>query len=159
MAKQVTYSSEVPVPEPLASLASEFAASLADAGYVVPVVRSHLWLMTHLGRWMKSRGLEAGDLDDECVEEFFAERRAAGCRTRRSARSLVPLLDLLRIKGLVERAAPVGPVEELLASFGRYLANERAVAPSTVRCMGSGPGGSWCAAPLTAMSARWDRRT
>lgn len=136
MANQVMYSSEVPVPEPLASLASEFAASLTAAGYAVPVVRDHLWLMTHLGRWMESRGLEVGDLDDERVEAFFAERRAAGYRTRRSAQSLVPLLDLLRAKGLVERADPVGPVEELLAAFGRYLANERAVVPSTVRLYG-----------------------
>ncbi|MDA8283035.1 MAG: tyrosine-type recombinase/integrase [Actinomycetota bacterium] len=133
MAKTITYLSEVPVSGPLAPLVGEFKASLADAGYVVPVAREHLWLMAQVSRWMEDRGLSVGDLDDVRVEAFLADRRAAGRRTLCSARGLAPLLRLLRAHGLPGAAPPAGAVEELLAGFGRYLADERAVAPSTAR--------------------------
>lgn len=136
MAKTITYLNEVPVSGPLAPLAGEFKATLAEDGYPVQSARRHLWLMAHLGRWMEDRALGVSDLDGERVEGFLADRRAAGYRTFRSVRALVPLLDFLRAKGLVERVDPSGPVEELLAGFGRYLADERAVVPSTVHLYG-----------------------
>lgn len=162
MARTMTYLSEVPVSGPLAPLAGEFKTSLADAGYVVPVAREHLWLMAQVSRWMEDRGLSVGDLDDDRVEAFLAYRRAAGHRTLGSARGLTPLLGLLRAHGLPQAPRPAGAVEELLAGFGRYLADERAVAASTAnlylkrarrfvaRCAADGDVGRLVAADVSA---------
>ncbi|WP_219418924.1 hypothetical protein [Pseudonocardia nigra] len=75
-------------------------------GYAPWSRAGHLRLMAHIGVWLDARGLDGFWLTPQVVGEFVAERRAAGCRDGRSARSLTPLLEYLREAGA---APPPGP--------------------------------------------------
>ena len=75
-------------------------------------------------------------LSPEVVAGFMLDRRAAGHRHGRSARSLRPLLECLREIGVAPAvAAPLvlGPVEVMLADYAAYLARERGLAAVTVQ--------------------------
>ena len=131
------YQSEVEVPPPLAPLAAGFKATLVESGYGVHPVRSHMWLMAQLSRWMDEHGLTVGDLDEGRLDEFLSARRAAGYRTLCSRRALVPLLGFTAAQGLAAADPPaVSPVEMLSARFLHYLISERAVVPSTALLYG-----------------------
>ncbi len=85
---------------------------------------------------MAKEGLDPGDLTSAAIERFAAARRAAGYRVHFSTQALVPLLTYLRELGVVPAPAafsmPVGPVEELLDRYRRYLTLERGLNESTV---------------------------
>ncbi|MGH3535481.1 MAG: site-specific integrase [Pseudonocardiaceae bacterium] len=131
------YQSEVEVPGPLAPWAAGFKSALVEAGYGVHSVRSHMWLMAHLSRWMDEHELTVGHLDEDRLEEFLVARRAAGYRTLCSRRALAPLTSFKASQGIAAAGAPaVPPLELLVARFSRYLIGERAVAPSTARLYG-----------------------
>lgn len=94
-----------------------------------------LLLMAHLSTWLAERGSDAGDLTGETVERFFIDHRARH-RWCKSARSLTPVLAHLRAIGEVP-AVEVEPMarsaeEELLASFGHYLRDQRGLSETTV---------------------------
>lgn len=75
-------------------------------------------------------------LSSDVAERFCAARRAAGHTDRATVRALDPLLGYLRALGVAPPAsspAPTGPVEELLASFRRYLEHERGLVPAAAR--------------------------
>jgi integrase/recombinase XerD len=122
--------SEVRVCGPLAPLAAGFKSTLIAAGY--RSWRWHLYLMAHLSRWLEGQGLSPADFSPERAEEYLEARRAAGYNWLCSRRGLAPLLDYLTAQGALETAdqAP-SAAEVLLASFGRYLQDERAVGVST----------------------------
>jgi integrase/recombinase XerD len=125
---------EVRVPGPLAPFAAVFKTTLLEMGYTPLSAVNQLRLMVHLSRWLQVRGLSAVDLSDERVEEYLADRRAAGYRGLVTRRALTPLLELLTAVGARPVAAAVEPVRvpPLLASFERYLLVERGLAPCTV---------------------------
>jgi integrase/recombinase XerD len=128
-------SSRVLVSGPLAGFASGFAFELAELGYSLPSADAQMRLMQHVSNWLAWQGLAVGDLSVEVVERFVAARR---CRYRsmRSARALAPLLGFLRRVGVAPppgpAGPPVGPVEEIIARFARYLSTERGLAAATV---------------------------
>jgi integrase/recombinase XerD len=136
MPKATISNGEVRMAGPLAPLAAGFQSALTESGY--RSWRWHLYLMAHLSRWLESQGLSAADLSEERAEEYLAARRAAGYRWLCSQRGLAPLLDYLAIQGVLEREdrAPGSAVEVLLARFGRYLQDERAVGASTTCLFG-----------------------
>ena len=131
MPKATTSSGEVRVTGPLAPLAAGFKSGLIDAGY--RSWRPHLHLMAHLSRWLEGQGLSAADLSEERAGEYLAARRAAGYNGLCSQRGLAPLLSFLAAQGLLATGdlAPASAAEVLLARFGRYLHDERALAAST----------------------------
>lgn len=131
MPKAATGSGEVRVAGPLAPLAAGFKSALIDAGY--RSWRRHLHLMAHLSRWLEGRGLSAADLGGELAGGYLAARRAAGYNWLCSHRGLAPLLSFLAAQGLLGTGEP-GPAsaaEMLMARFGRYLHDERALSAST----------------------------
>ena len=76
-----------------------------------------------------------GELTGEQAERFARERRAAGVVSWSSPRSVALPLEYLRQLGAVPPpapACPVGPLEELLADYGRYLSVERGLCGHTV---------------------------
>lgn len=131
MPKATTSSGEVRVPGPLAPLAAGFKSGLIDAGY--RSWRPHLHLMAHLSRWLEGQGLSAADLSEERAGEYLAARRAAGYSGLCSQRGLAPLLGFLAARDLLATGdlAPAPAAEVLLARFGRYLLDERALAALT----------------------------
>ena len=119
---------------PLASYADGFTESLVDKGYTALSRVNQLRLMGHVSNWLADEQLAVGDLDAAHVEEFLLVRRAAGYTGLRTSEALVPLLDFLRANGALAvpvASAPESATELILASFGRYLLSERALAAST----------------------------
>ncbi|MGI8534945.1 MAG: tyrosine-type recombinase/integrase [Mycobacteriales bacterium] len=120
---------------PLAPFAEGFAARLEFWGYARQSRAGHLRLMGDLSGWLGERGLDGSALNPEIVEGFVADRRAAGHRDARSARSLKPLLEHLRKVGaapLAVRQQMLGPVEALLGEYACYLTQERGLSVLTV---------------------------
>ncbi len=121
----------------LASFEAGFTEELAGLGYTPDCVAKHVRMMRRLGEWMVGAGLSPAELTGAAVDRFVGESRAAavGKRRRLSQRGVEPLLRHLRSTGDVPTpTAPVpsGPVELVVAAYRRYLAIERALAPSTV---------------------------
>ena len=126
----------VQVTGPLAPFAEVFRARLNRSGYALQSQAGHLRLMADLSRWLVEHRLNGSGLSPEVVAGFMLDRRAAGHRHARSARSLRPLLECLREIGVAPAvAAPLvlGPVEVMLADYAAYLARERGLAAVTVQ--------------------------
>lgn len=119
---------------PLAPYMSGFKSTLADSGYAPLSVVNQLRLMGHLSRWLESEEFCVRELTGERVEEFLVARRAAGYTGWLSRQGLMPLLGFLRVHGELPAAPPPPPktaADLVLASFHRYLLQERGLASST----------------------------
>ena len=128
--------SGVGVAGPLGPFMVGFAAELSRQGYKPQPVGKQLGLVAALSSWLPAEGVAASGLSSEVAERFCTARRAAGHTDRATVRALVPLLGYLRGLGVAPAAstpAPAGPVEELLASFRRYLEHERGLVPAAAR--------------------------
>jgi integrase/recombinase XerD len=129
--------SRVRVDGPLAGYAAGFAVHLAGAGYTPLSAAGQVRVLAHLSRWLGEHGLGVGDLTAERAEEFLAARRSLGYTRWLSGRGLAQLLGYLRGLDAVPGLAwpvPVTAVDVLLERYRRYLAGERGLAASTVRC-------------------------
>lgn len=119
---------------PLAPHAAGFHASLIDAGYTPLSALNQMRLAAHLSRWLEAAQLVTADLSGERVDQFLAARRQAGFTWPGTRRALAPLLSFLATHdALPESEPPPTPsaAEVLLASFERYLLDERGLASST----------------------------
>lgn len=127
---------EVRVRGPLADYATGFAERLAAQGYAVGSARQQLGLISQLSRWLDAEGLDVAGLTELEAERFLAARRARGVRLFRSRSALEPLIGYLRELGALPAAAvvgPVGPVEELVERYRRYLLLERTLTVASAR--------------------------
>lgn len=108
---------------PLAAFAAGFEVALAAQGYSKEWARQLMGLASEVSRWLEKRGLEAGDLTGEVIDEFFARRGASRSRCR-TARSLEPFVAQLRSLGVAaaERTGALGrtDVEDELLGCYRY---------------------------------------
>jgi integrase/recombinase XerD len=139
MAKVKCGTRVVRVDGPLGALAAGFGEELAGLGFAPLSAASHLWVMAHLSRWLGMRGLAPAELTSARVDEFLADRRAAGYTCWRSARGLAPLLGYLRRVGAVPEPVvdwPDGPLDVLAGEYEQYLVAERGLAASTVERRG-----------------------
>jgi integrase/recombinase XerD len=119
----------------LPPFAHGFDGRLKRLGYASGTRAGHLRLMAQLSVWLDARGLDGSGLTAQVVDEFVGERRAAGCREGRSARSLTPLLEYLREVGaapLPVARSVVGAVEVMLADYAGYLSRERGLSALTI---------------------------
>ena len=85
---------------PLEPFRDGVVEALSALGYSKDRAAQLVRLMTHLSRWLESRGLGPGDLSPEVSGEFFDgfRSRHSWCR---SPRSLAPVLAYLRSVGAV----------------------------------------------------------
>src|SRR3954447_5692997 len=119
---------------PLAPYAAGFWSWLASRAYSRSAAADRQYQFDQLSRWLAREGLGVGDLSGERAERFARARRAAGMVSWSSPRSVAPPLEFLRGWGVVASsvpACPVGPLEELLADYGRYLSVERGLCEHT----------------------------
>ena len=118
---------------PLAGYAAGYQGELERCGFAPRTVRGHLGVMGQLDRWLAAERLSAADLAVARAGQFFAARRAAGQRRVPTMQTLAPLFAYLQDQQVLPpgRPAPATPAEELLASYRRYLAQERGGAPLT----------------------------
>lgn len=126
----------VPVPSgPLAGYASRYGLWLTERGCSRWTVAHRLWQLDLLSRWLEGERSSPGELTAGRVEEFLAERRAAGFSTWLSVTSMSLPLGFLRELAVVpgEPALAVdGPLERLLSEYRRYLFDERGLGEHTV---------------------------
>ena len=126
----------VVVDGPLAPYAAGFCELVVGRGYAPASAAERMQLAGQLSRWLAGQGLGPGQLTAAVVERFIAQRRA-GYRRRLNRRGLDALLEYLRglsvVPMLAPCSAPVDPVSVLLEEYRRYLVQERALAPESVR--------------------------
>lgn len=124
---------------PLGPFRDGVEESLRAQGYSASRTAALLLLMAHVSRWLEEHGSSVDDLTSETVERFFVAFRARHCWCR-TARSLAPVLSHLRAIGAVPahavEPAPRSAEDELLASFQRYLRDQRGLSETTVRGYG-----------------------
>jgi integrase/recombinase XerD len=116
---------------PLAPWAPGMAERLERLGYTPRLVERHLHLAGGLSRFLHHRGLAAGDLSLELIEQFVAALRSK----RPTPRSLSWLVDYLEEIGVV--TMPVVSSERssqqvLIDRYRDYLAVERGLEPVTI---------------------------
>src|SRR5438552_4151350 len=120
---------------PLAPFAEDYRSKLRSRGYSAGSVSCELRHMARLSRWMEKRRLSPADLSKGRAEEFLGElpRRSAGGRvcSRRALGQVLEVLDERAVGRTELEGMPASPGEALLASFERFLFQERAVARST----------------------------
>jgi site-specific recombinase XerD len=111
------------------------AQRLEALGYTRRMVQRHLQLAGQLSRFLERRGLAAGELSLEAIEQFVSAVRAKNSSWRPTSKSLSWLVDYLRDIGVAP--APVVPParsgqQELIERYREYLTVERGLEPVTV---------------------------
>jgi site-specific recombinase XerD len=120
---------------PLEPFAARYEAWLSSRSYSPSAAADRLCQLSQLSRWLEQERLGAGELTDEHAGRFVAARRASGRVTWVSPRSVLLPLAFLREVGAVPPSTPVlalGPLQELLAEYQRYLLVERRLCEHTV---------------------------
>lgn len=137
MGRPTSRVSRVVVSGPLAPFAEVYKRELSQRRYTPLTVVNHLRQVARLSRWLETNGLGVAELSGERVDEFLALQRVnRGQHGQLSRPGLLCLLDVLRQLGAVAAVEPAregSPTEVLMDSFQRYLLDERALAPGTVR--------------------------
>lgn len=96
----------VQVDGPLAPFAAGLRASLVADGYSQQQARRLISFTAEVSQWLSARGLQAGDLTGEVIDEFFARRELSRSRCR-TARSLQPVIAHLRSIGVAAPAPTI----------------------------------------------------
>ncbi len=127
--------SRVKVTGPLAPFVAGFISELESKGYRPCPMCLQVRLLAHVSRWLRGRSLEVGELTCERVEEFLLARRAEGFTHLLSTRAMAPLVDYLRSVSAIPAPTPTPhtPSADLLATFQRFLLDERGLATGTVQ--------------------------
>ena len=123
------------VPGPLEPFADGFRGELDRLGYTPFSREFKLNQVSRLSRWLGSRGLAAGDLDEDVAGAFLADF-GKGRRKPPRMETLRPLLDWLRREGVIAGPPAVsGPadslVDGLVDGYRRWMAAERGLAART----------------------------
>jgi integrase len=125
----------VEVEGPLAPFASGIGEFLLAEGYLEESARILMRLVTDLSRWLGERGLGAGDLGAEVIEEFFAGGGGRRCQ-RWSPRSLSAIVAYLYSLGVIpprdeSRFGRTRAEAELLEAFGQWCVAQRGLTRTT----------------------------
>jgi site-specific recombinase XerD len=139
---------------PLSPYFDGFSALLRREGYTPRAARQKCVLVPHLSRWLEDFGLDLEMLDEEQLGRFLLERRHHGKPRGGEIRTAHQFLGYLRDLGCTPpwscKVAST-PLGSLLENFGKFLNEERGLAPTTltnylpvVRCfltgrLGNGP--------------------
>lgn len=137
MGRPTSRVSRVVMDGPLAPFADAYNRELSQRRYT-PLTRvNQLRQVARLSRWLETDGLGVAELTAVRVDEFLALQRVnRGQHGQWSRPGLVCLLEVLQQLGALAAVEPTreaSPTEVLLGSFERYLLDERALAPGTVR--------------------------
>jgi integrase/recombinase XerD len=120
---------------PLAPFAAGFEVWLRSRGYSSSATAGRLCQFDQLSRWLDGEGVGVDGLTGEAASRFVESRRARGVVTYASPKSVALPLEFLRELGVLPAAAatvPVGPLEELMADYRRFLLIERRLSRHTV---------------------------
>lgn len=119
---------------PLAPCATGMTERLKTLGYAPTTTAGHMQLVSRFSLFLQVRGLTAGEISAQVVEEFFAELHAHHGSSWPTPKAFVWLVEYLRDVGIaISAPAGVQSAEEVVVGrFRRYLLDERGFAPKTV---------------------------
>ena len=118
----------VGVKGPLGPLAEGFADELGRLGYKPAPASKQLVLLAELSEWLEEVGVAPAELTTEAVAEFLQERRRRGETRLVSPIGIRTLIGYLRGAGAApepSRRVAVGPTEQLLERYHRFLVDDR----------------------------------
>ena len=118
----------------LAALVPEFRAALAQRGFAVRTIATHVRLLRDLDAWLLGEGLPVDALNAARVAEFLTARRAAGARGGVSRFVMTPLLEHLELLGVIppQSCVEMPPPTEILQKYRVYLRSERGLVAAGV---------------------------
>jgi len=112
-----------------------FASWLVAIGYPVSTVRSKLWFVAGLSRWMMGHRLRVLDVGEQSVDEYLEDRRRRGRRKNVFRSTGLQLLEHLRSTGVIpfpKSTAASSALTTLVSRYADYLRRERALAECTI---------------------------
>ena len=111
-----------------------FLAAVSELGYTVATMRTQLWVLDNLERWLKRKRLEPEALNEKTLKQFLEHRRRRGRLGRSDSRTVHQFLEQLRGKGVVPSPEPTvdaSPLARLERRYQNYLRKERGLCPRT----------------------------
>jgi hypothetical protein len=116
------------IESPLGLIAEGFKSELRRLGYKPGPASRQLALLTYLSEWLEDVGVAPAGLTTEVVAEFLQARRRGGHTRFVSPQGMRTLLGYLREAEVIPEASrhhPMGPTEQLLERYYRFLVNDR----------------------------------
>ena len=131
----MTEADGAPIDGPLAPFTVGLKATLVAEGYSEGWSQQLMELAAEVSRWLAERTLGTGDLTEEVINAFFAQRGLSRSRCR-TTRSLRPIMAYLRSHGAASemRTAPLGRTtaeDELLQHFWHWCVAQRGLVVTT----------------------------
>jgi integrase/recombinase XerD len=118
---------------PLGSHIGGFAILLGREGYARQTVRAKCALVADLSRWLEVHGLSVDTLDEGRLAQFHEHRHDK--RRRGDVFTSQQLRGYLYDIGCIQAPAlkvELGPVDERIGEFERFLRSERGLSPATL---------------------------
>lgn len=127
----MAHPSRISVAGPLAPYQDTVWTELLSRGYTFASAQTLIQVAAHLSRWLHDAHLGTSDFSGVQIEEYLQHRRASGYTTHLSVKGLAPILEPLRILGVVPPAESP-PVDDslagrLLRDFETHLVEERGI--------------------------------
>ena len=121
---------------PLGPYFDSYAAEMCSEGYAQQTRETQIRVVADFDRWLARHRLGAQEVTSELFAPFLRARARRRHLTRCDVSALKRLMRLLVRERIVpEPARPVvTPIEGLLAEFGHYLQEERALSSRTQFC-------------------------
>ncbi len=124
---------------PLSSHVEAYTANLERGSYSQQSSRSHIDTLAHFAHWMARCTLTAGQLDEDCVNQFLnfhlpsCDCHSMALRNHGQLRAgLGLLLEVLRQERVIaELLPPTGPIAEELNRYDAHMRDARGLAVGT----------------------------
>lgn len=120
---------------PLGCHLDSFSTVVAQRGYARATIRSQLWLLADLGRWLRRKGLSVRDVRSSVTDAFLRRRRRASGLRRGNEATLRRFVEHLQTEGVIAAPRPVidrSALGRLHGRYDEYLRKQRGLSPSTV---------------------------
>ena len=112
-----------------------FCEHLEGLGYRRATIRTKLWTVSYLARWMGIKDLAVADFNERRIDECIDARRRSGRACRGYFLTMFQLLEVLRSAGDAPRPEHLceeSPATVVMERYEAYLRRERALAETTI---------------------------
>ena len=124
---------------PLSAHVPAYVARLRRGRYAPHTCERNLNALAHFAHWLSMCHLSARMLNEGCIDQFLryhlprCDCLGGALRTPNEAHAaLVPLLEILRLEGVIARPPPAaGPIADELRSYDAHMCDARGLAPGT----------------------------
>jgi site-specific recombinase XerD len=112
-----------------------FLVAATELGYTASTMRTQLWVLGDLERWLQRKRLVLVALAEPVLKQFLEQQRRHGRLRRGDSRTVQRFLEHLRSKGLIPPPEPtvdMSPLATLEQQYRDYLGKERGLSPGTI---------------------------